>query len=89
VKLLIAKGANVHATGPRGHTALIYAAYNGQLETIKLLLAAGADPAAGATDSDIPGAHDYDALSLARQQNHPLAEALIAEALAKAAKSKP
>lgn len=84
LKLLIAKGANVNAAGPKGHTALIYATYNGRLENMKLLLAAGADPMATATDSDIPGAPRYDAATLARQQNHPEALALILDAQAKA-----
>jgi ankyrin repeat protein len=88
VKLLLAKGANVNATGPKGHTALIYAAYNGQLEAIRLLLAAGANPLARARDSDIAGGQDYDAITMARQQHHPEAQGLIAEALAKAAAAK-
>ncbi len=88
VKLLLDKGANVNATGPNGHTALIYAAYNGQLENIRLLLAAGANPSAKSRDPDSPGGQEYDAISMARQQHHPEAEGLIAEALAKAAAAK-
>jgi ankyrin repeat protein len=83
VKLLIERGANVNAKGPNGHTALIYAAYNGHMENVKLLLAAGADPNATATDADRPGSAPYDAVSVADQQRHPEAAALITEAQAR------
>jgi ankyrin repeat protein len=48
VEWLIARGANVNArsSAPSRHTALHSAAWNGDLPMVKLLLAAGADPAA-------------------------------------------
>jgi ankyrin repeat protein len=70
--------ANVNARGPRGHTALIYAAYNGRIKSLKLLLAAGADPSATATDSSNPDSSDrYGAIDVAAQQGHMEAVALI------------
>ena len=41
---LLQHQANVNARGPRGHTALIYAAYNGRLKSLKLLLGARRGP---------------------------------------------
>lgn len=89
VKLLIERGANVNAKGPFGHTALIYAAYNGQSENIRLLLTAGADPLARATDSENPADQkdplkSYIASTLAMQQEHPEALALIRAVVEKA-----
>jgi ankyrin repeat protein len=48
VEWLVARGANVRARAfaPSRHTALHSAAWNGDLPMVKLLLAAGADPAA-------------------------------------------
>jgi N-acyl-D-amino-acid deacylase len=43
VRLLIEKGADVHATNLFGSTALMAAAAAGQLETVKLLIERGAD----------------------------------------------
>jgi ankyrin repeat protein len=62
---------------------LIYAAYNGQTENIKLLLAAGADPNATATEEDFPGSPRYDAAQVADQQRHPELAVLIKDAQGK------
>ena len=86
LKILIDKGANVNARARLGHTALIYAAYNGHVESIKLLLAAGADP--NATASEEPDSPRYDAIDLAKGQNHPEAVALINEAKRKSSAKK-
>jgi ankyrin repeat protein len=40
---LLANGADVHATGPDGTTALMWASYYGDLELVHALIAAGAD----------------------------------------------
>jgi ankyrin repeat protein len=42
--VLIAKGASVNAPGYRGNTPLIDAAQSGEVEVVKALLKAGADP---------------------------------------------
>ncbi|HEY2707045.1 MAG TPA: ankyrin repeat domain-containing protein [Caulobacteraceae bacterium] len=51
-KRLINAGADVNVQDPDGRSALYSAALNGQLDTVRLLLAAGADIDGG------PGAHD-------------------------------
>ena len=84
LQLLIEKGANVNACGPQGHTALIYAGYNGREENIRLLLKAGANPTAEATDAVFPDTGGtYDAAELARQQGHPGAFELLSTAKAR------
>ncbi len=45
VRLLLEHGAPVNAIGPRGRTALHYAAAGGHADVIRVLLAYGADPA--------------------------------------------
>jgi ankyrin repeat protein len=54
VEWLVARGANVNARAPAPsrHTALHSAAWNGDLPMVKLLLAAGADPAARDDEHD-------------------------------------
>ena len=44
VRLLLEKGADVNATSPNGSTPLMMAAQYGGEDSVKLLLAAGADP---------------------------------------------
>lgn len=44
VRLLLAKGADVNAASPNGSTPLMMAAQYGSEDSVKLLLAAGADP---------------------------------------------
>ncbi len=83
VSFFIDHGANVNARGPRGHTALIYAAFNGEIENVKLLLAAGADPLATATDAEDPE-DSYGADELAIQQGYPEIAEIIRKAQAKA-----
>jgi ankyrin repeat protein len=83
LKLLIDKGANVNAKRSTGQTALIYAAYNGRKENVKLLLAVGADPNATATEADFPGSPRYDAVLVAERQHHPEVAALVRDAQAK------
>jgi ankyrin repeat-rich membrane spanning protein len=61
VRLLLDRGANVHAHGGwKGWTPLHWAAHDGRTETVKLLLAKEADPCAqdldGSTPSDIAAA---------------------------------
>ena len=55
VRWLLAQGANPKAHSPRGYTALIFAAYHGDAETVEALLAAGADPKARAADPEEEG----------------------------------
>jgi ankyrin repeat protein len=43
MRLLSAKGANVNATGADGSTAIMYAAANGDLELVRVLIKAGAN----------------------------------------------
>ncbi len=44
VSLLLEKGADVNAASPNGSTPLMMAAQYGSEDSVKLLLAAGADP---------------------------------------------
>jgi uncharacterized protein len=70
VELLLARGANVVASDHAGNTALINAVFacTGDGECIRLLRAAGADPAQ-------PNHHGVSAVSLARNiANHPVAQ---------------
>ncbi|GAB4406615.1 MAG: ankyrin repeat domain-containing protein [Bacteroidia bacterium] len=53
-RLLLSRGANVHAAQQAGITALHSAAHNGQIEMVELLLAAGADPCARTHDGLTP-----------------------------------
>jgi ankyrin repeat protein len=79
LKFLIKKGANVNARRDEGHTALIYAAYNGQRENVKALLAAGADPTLVADE----GAGGFDAEDMAVLHGHPEIAAILRDAIAK------
>ena len=63
VVVLLAQGADVHATGPDGDTALMQASVNGHTETVKALLGAGAD--VNARDS-----HGVTALFVAAAEGH-------------------
>jgi ankyrin repeat protein len=71
-------GAKVNATypihcgsrGSAGNTALMYAAREGQVESVRFLLEHGADPAAQNTEG-------HDALYYARENGHKEVEALL------------
>lgn len=76
VEYLIQKGADVDLRSIRGRTALMYAAMNGRIENIRLLLAAGADPAAVDHQGD-------DVLRYARRRQMVEAIAMIEEAIKK------
>ena len=80
VKALLAKGANVNAADEEGHTALIFAAFNGRAETVKLLLAAGADPNAKAAAVDDFDGKPYDAAEAAELRHYPETAAIISAA---------
>lgn len=55
VELILAKGTNVNVSGYwKGNTLLHAAARSGKKETIKLLLAKGANPKAKNTDGKTP-----------------------------------
>jgi Ankyrin repeats (3 copies)/Ankyrin repeat len=82
VELLIARGANVNpkhgtrANGTGGATPLLYAATNGSVHAISILLEHGADAAAGSVAGEVP-------LGNAALHNHPEAAKLIREYLDK------
>ena len=70
VKFLIEHGAKVNVTSPQGtHSPLLIAAFNNNPEMVRLLLAAGADPAA-----KLSGSHashrNQTALDIARKQGN-------------------
>ncbi|KXF82338.1 ankyrin repeat domain-containing protein [Enterovibrio coralii] len=65
--LLIAKGAEVNATDTADETALMFAAANNNAAMIGLLIQAGADPLAVASDDRV-------ALDIARENRHDEAE---------------
>ncbi len=67
---LLAKGANVNCANTNGKTALIYAAYYGKTEVVKLLMDGGANK----TMKDKWG---ETALDYALQRNHPSVVALL------------
>ena len=62
VRFLLDRSADVNAASHNGTTALMAAAYHGHVETVKLLLAAGANPNAE-RDEDT-------ALKFAKEQGH-------------------
>jgi ankyrin repeat protein len=49
VRLLLAHGADVHSRTKDGVTAMLSAAFRGNVEVLRILIAAGADPAAAAS----------------------------------------
>jgi uncharacterized protein len=49
VRLLVAHGADVHSRTKDGVTAMLSAAFRGNVEVLRILIAAGADPAAAAS----------------------------------------
>jgi uncharacterized protein len=85
LKLLIKNKADVNAKGRHGHTALIYAAHNGRSENLKILLSAGADLSATATDSDNPDDQQnrYGAADVAELQGQLESLAVILDARSK------
>jgi hypothetical protein len=60
----------------------------GQLENVKVLLAAGADANATAVNPDQPGSAPFDAIAVARERNHPEITALLLQAKEAPAKAK-
>lgn len=62
-QLLLAAGADVHASDQFGNTSLMIAAFNGSAECVRILLAAGAD--VHAVDKD-----GRSALMLADSEDH-------------------
>jgi ankyrin repeat protein len=75
---MIDKGTPINALDRSGFTALTEASWNGRTETVKLLLASGADPRIKKNDGSTP-------LVLATGKNHEAVVALLKEALAKEA----
>jgi ankyrin repeat protein len=77
LKLMLDAGAEVNSKELTGHTALTFAAYNGCLENVKILIAAGADldatviRSAPYRSSRIGGSFAYNAEIIAREQGHP------------------
>lgn len=65
VKLLLSKGAQVNQRDKRGGTALLMAARNGDVETLQLLLARGADPQVIWIEGSVPPENGTNALDLA------------------------
>ncbi len=70
VKALVARGADVNATGAGGVTPLHVAASRGSAELVRLLVAAGADTEARLQDGKTPAA-------IATERGHPEIAALI------------
>ena len=73
---LVDKGTPVNAVDQYGHTALSESCWNGHTETVKLLLAKGANPTLKKPDGETP-------LTLATAKKHPDIVALLNEAIAK------
>jgi ankyrin repeat protein len=77
IRLLIEAGADVHVSSHKGFTPLLFAARNGDIETAKILLAAGArvnDPGSDGTHAlpvAIINQHDKFALFLLEQGADP------------------
>ena len=74
VDALIKAGANVNYAGHDGVTSLFKASLNGFVETVRVLLAAGADPR-------ISGPRSLTALSAAKLFNHTAVVALLKDRL--------
>lgn len=76
VKQMIDKGTPLNALDRSGFTALTEASWNGRTETVKLLLASGADPRIKKADGATP-------LDLAIGRKHDAVAEVLKEALAK------
>ena len=74
VQKLLKEGASVNAKSGRGKTPLMFAAAEGQLEVIEVLLEYGADPFAVDLDGDPAANH-------AAQNDHPEAESRLRAAM--------
>eukprot|EP00035_Acanthoeca_spectabilis_P007311 m.135187 g.135187 ORF g.135187 m.135187 type:complete len:1052 (-) comp13897_c0_seq1:323-3478(-) len=77
VKILVNANANVHGRTKEGRTALHHAAYNGHLETVKILIAAGSSPVL--KDTLNPRSTP---LEVAKQEGHGVVAAVL-DAVAK------